>query len=146
MPRVELDELQGAVEWISDGIVDNEAFVCRQTAKIYWISGDADPDSEERPEDVDDPEKYAVVPNKYELDIGVRLVFDFTKAHLIDQYHEVRSSFRRRGAYGRFKALLARHNLLDTWYSYSEQRTLDALEEWCESEGFEAERRDRSTV
>ena len=146
MPRVELDKLQGAVEWTSDGIVDNEAFVCRQTGKIYWISGDEDPDSEERLEDVDDPEKYAAVPNKYELDVGVRLVFDFTKAHLSDQYQAVRTSFRRRGAYGRFKALLARHHLLDTWYSYSEQRTLDALEEWCESEGFEVERRDRSTV
>jgi hypothetical protein len=146
MQRVDLDELQGAVDWISDGIVDNEAFVCRQNGKIYWISGDVDPDTEERPEDIDDPDKYVAVPNKYDLDIGVRLVFDFTKAHLSDCYHDVRSSFRRRGAYGRFKALLAKHNLLDTWYSYSEQRTLDVLEEWCETEGFEFERRDRSTV
>lgn len=146
MQIVDLSELQGAVEWVSSSIVDNEAYVCRQTGKIYWISGDADPETEARPEDVDDPDKYAAVPNKYELDIGVLLVFDFTKAHLIDHYHEVRSIFRRRGAYGRFKALLARHNMVETWLSFSEERTLDALEEWCESEGFSVERPGRSTV
>lgn len=86
------------------------------------------------------------MPNKYELDIGVRLVFDFTKAHLIDHYHEVRSIFRRRGACGRFKALLAKHNMVESWFSFSEERTLDALEEWCESKGFAVERRDRSAV
>ncbi len=146
MQIVDLSELQGAVEWVSGSIVDNEAYVCRQTGKIYWISGDGEQETEERPEHVDDPDKYAPVPNKYELDIGVRLVFDFTKAHLIDHYHEVRSIFRRRGAYGRFKALLAKHNMVERWFSFSEERTLHALEEWCESKGFAVERRDRSTV
>jgi hypothetical protein len=146
MQTVNLNDLQGAVEWISGSSVDNEAYICRQTGRIYWISGDADPDTEERPGDVDDPDKYVAVPNKYELDIGVRLVFDFTKAHLIDHYHEVRSIFRRRGAYGRFKALLARHNMVETWFSFSEERTSNALEEWCESEGFAVERPDPSTV
>jgi hypothetical protein len=146
MPTVDLTELQGAVEWISGSIVDNEAYVCRQTGKIQWISGDVDPETEEQPEDIDDPDRYAVVPNKYELDIGVRLVFDFTNAHLIDHYHEVRSMFRRRGAYGRFKALLARHNMVERWFSFSEERTLDALEEWCESEGFTAKPRDHSSA
>ena len=146
MQTVDLNDLHDAVQWVSGSIVDNEAYICRQTGKIDWISGDADPETEERPEDVDDPDKDTAVPNNYELDIGVRLVFDFTNAHLIDHYHEVRSIFRRRGAYGRFKALLARHHLLDRWFSYSEERTLDALKEWCESEGFAAQRRDRSTV
>jgi hypothetical protein len=146
MPTVDLTELQGAVEWVSDSIADSEAIVCRRTGRIYWISDDGSLEPEERPDDVDDPDKYAAVPNEYELDIGVRLVFDFTKMYLPDQYNEVRSVFRRRGAYGRFKALLARHNLLETWFTFSETRTLDALQEWCESEGLEAERRDRSTV
>ena len=139
MQTVDLNELQVVVEWVSGSVVDNEAFVCRQTGKIYWISGDGDMDTDERPEDVDDPDKYAAVPNKYELDVGVRLVFDFTKIHLPDEYNEVRSIFRRKGAYGRFKALLAQKSLLETWYAYSEERTLEALRDWCESEGITTE-------
>ena len=146
MPTVDLTELQGAVEWVSDSVADSEAFVCRRTGRIYWISDDGSLEPEERPDDVDDQDKYAPVPNKYELDIGVRLVFDFTKNHLPDQYDEVRSIFRRRGAYGRFKALLAEHNLLDSWYGFSEEQTLVVLEEWCVSEGFAAATRERSST
>ena len=145
MPKVDLTELQGAVEWVSDDVADSEAFVCRQTGKIYWISDDGSLEPEELPDNTDDPEKYAPVPDKYELDIGVRLVFDFTKSRLPDQYEEVRSIFRRKGAYGRFKALLAGRNLLEHWYDFSEGQTLAVLEEWCASEGFTAEPRDRSS-
>ena len=144
MPKVDLTELQGAVEWVSDGVADSEAFVCRRTGRIYWISDDGSLESEDLPDDVDDRVKYVSVPDKYELDIGVRLVFDFTTNHFPDQYDKVRSIFRRRGAYGRFKALLAERNLLERWYTFSEEQTLAALEEWCASEGFAGEPRDRS--
>lgn len=146
MPSVDLTELQGAVEWVSDNVADSEAFVCRQTGRIYWISDDGSLGPAERPVDVDDLEKYAPVPDKYELDIGVRLVFDFTKTHLPGQYDKIRSVFRRKGAYGRFKALLAEHNLLERWYDFSEEQSLAVLEEWCASEGFMAKPRDHSTA
>lgn len=146
MAKVDLTELQGAFEWVSDDVADSEAFVCRQTGKIYWISDDGSLESEELPDDMGDPERYVPVPDKYELDIGVRLVFDFTKNRLPDQYEEVRSIFRRKGAYGRFKALLTQSNLLEEWYVFSEEQTLAVLEEWCASEGLAVERRNRSTV
>jgi len=146
MPSVDLTELQGAVEWVSDNVADSEAFVCRQTGRIYWVSDDGSLEPEERPVDVDDPEKYAPVPDKYELDIGVRLVFDFTEAHLPDLYDKVRSIFRRKGAYRRFKAILVEHNLLERWYDFSEEQSQAVLEEWCASEGFTAEPRDHSTT
>lgn len=146
MPKVDLTELQGAVEWVSDGLTDSEALVCRQTGRIFWISDDDDLEPEKLPDDINDTNRYAPVPDKYELDIGVRIAYDFTKIHLPDRYDEVRSIFRRKGAYRRFKALLAERNLLDTWYTFSDELTLVALEEWCKSEGFEAEPRDRSTV
>lgn len=146
MAKVDLTELQGAVEWVSDDVADSEAFICRETGKIYWISDDGGLEPQELPDNVEDRKRYAPVPDKYELDIGVRLVYDFTKIHLPDRYDEIRSIFRRRGAYGRFKALLVERNLLDRWYAYSEELTLTALEEWCKSEGFTAELRDRSTA
>jgi len=146
MPRVDLTELQGAVEWVSDGVADSEAFICRRTGKIYWISDDGSLEPEELPDDVSDPDKYVPVPNKYELDIGVRLVFDFTNNHLPHQYDKVRSIFRRRGAYGRFKSLLEPRDLLEKWYAFSEEKTQGALEEWCKSEGFAAEPREYSSA
>lgn len=138
MQNVDLTELQGAVEWVSDSVADSEAYVCRLTGRIFWISDDGDLEQEALPGDVDDTDKYVPVPNKYELDIGTRLVFDFTRCHLPDRYDEVRSVFRRRGAYGRFKALLVGRDLLDQWYTFSEEQTLSALGEWCASEGLAA--------
>ena len=51
----------------------------------------------------------------------------------------VTSISRRRGAYGRFKMLLAGRNLLDQWYAFSKEKTLSALGEWCASEGLAAQ-------
>lgn len=144
MPEVDLTELQGAVEWVSDGVADCDAFVCRRTGRIYWVSDDGSLEQEELPDYVDDLERFAPVPNKHELDIGIQLVFDFTKNHLPHEYDEVRSIFRRRGAYGRFKSLLEARDLLEKWYSFSEEQTRDALKEWCESEGFAAKPRESS--
>lgn len=146
MPSVDLNELQGALDLVSDRFIDNEAYVCRQTGKIYWIFEDGVVEQEEPPDNLADADKYAPVPDKYELDVGNRLAFDFTTIHLPDQYDEVRSIFRRQGAYGRFKALLAEHQLLDAWYSFSETQTLEALRDWCTSEGFEAELPERSSA
>jgi hypothetical protein len=146
MPTVDLTELQGAVEWVSDSVTDSEAFVCRRTGRIYWIADDGSLEPGEFPEDIEDQNKYVPVPDKYELDIGVRLVLDFTKIHSPDQYEQVRSIFRRRGAYGRFKALLAERNLIERWYDFSEEQTLAVLKEWCASEGFTAKPRDHSSA
>jgi hypothetical protein len=146
MPSVDLTELLGALELVSDKFTENEAYVCRQTGNIYWIFEDGVVEQEEPPDDLSDADKYAPVPDKYELDVGNRLAFDFTTLHLPDRYDEVRSIFRRQGAYSRFKALLAEHQLLDAWYSYSETQTLEALRDWCTSEGFDAEFRERSSA
>ena len=43
--------------------------------------------------------------------------------------------FRGPGAYGRFKDLLGTMNLLETWYEFENQRTREALKEWCEENG-----------
>jgi len=81
-----------------------------------------------------------LVPKNHELDLGSKLAFDFAARYLADQYDEVRTLFRRKGAFGRFKVLLHEQNLLEEWYSFSEERTRKALENWCESEGLKVER------
>ena len=136
MPTVDLNELQEAVDWASDRYMGNEAYICKKTGKIYWISGDGGLDDEdaEVPSDVDDPEKYIPVPARQELDIGTRLAFDFATLNLPERYDQIRDIFRHKGAYGRFKELLARSELLESWYAYSEERSLIAIREWCDSE------------
>ena len=142
MTTVSLDELQGAVDWVSSNTLDDEAYVCRQTGKIYWLSGEAGvlDEEDEIPNDVDDVAKYALVPDRQELDLASGLVFRFAAQFLAEQYDEVRNTFRHKGAYGRFKEILHRQDSLEIWYAYSEERTMKALEIWCESEGLEIER------
>jgi hypothetical protein len=142
MPTVSLSELQGALGWVSDDDWDSEAYVCRQTGKIYWTSEEPGvlDEEEEIPDDIDDIGKYVPVPDQHDLDLGTRLVFDFAAEHLAEQYGDVRNIFRSKGAYGRFKALLERQGALENWYAYSDERTLSALEVWCESERLAFER------
>lgn len=137
MPTVSLDQLQDAVEWVSCDFLDNEAYICRQTGKIHWISGDSGSiDEEDVPEDIHDDDKYLPVPDKRDLDLGNQLAFDFTSQYLAEHYNDVRDKFRRRGAYRRFKGFLERKGMLEKWYAYSEEQEMKALAEWCESEDF----------
>ena len=54
--------------------------------------------------------------------------------YLDEHYDDVRNTFRRKGAYGRFKKILHRQDSLQKWYAYSEKQTVEALATWCESE------------
>ena len=137
MPTVSLDQLQDAVEWVSSDFLDNEAYISRQTGKIYWVAGDPGMiDEEEVPEDIHNADKYIPVPDKHYLDLGNQLVFDFTSQYLAERYDDVRDTFRRKGAYRRFKDILERQGLLEEWYRYSDDREAKALAEWCELKGF----------
>jgi hypothetical protein len=86
-----------------------EAFVCRRSGKIYCrmdplYVGELD---EELPDDIDDEEKYVPVPDKKALDLGKPLVMDFTRTVLPQDVADVREMFGKRGAYAKFKGLLA---------------------------------------
>jgi hypothetical protein len=39
--------------------------------------------------------------------------------------------FRHRGAYARFKELLASEGILETWYAFEAESTERALRDWC---------------
>jgi len=68
MPVSFLD-LQLAFEFVnSGGMGENQAYLDRQSGKIYWHSEFGDND-EELPDDIDD-KKYILIPDKRELDLG----------------------------------------------------------------------------
>ena len=123
-------DLQLAFEFVSGGgMGENEAYLDRQSGKIYWHSEFSDND-EELPDDIDD-EKYISIPDKRELDLGTPLVLDFAREFLPDDYDEVRHIFSRRGAYRRYKELLVRRDALERWYDFSNKSEEAALREWC---------------
>jgi hypothetical protein len=123
-------EFQGAFEFVSFGAPgENEAYLDRQSGKIYCHS-ELDDFDEELPDDIDD-EKYIAIPDKRGLDLGKPLILDFVRQFLPGDYDEVRRIFSRKGAYGRYKALLVERGALDRWYDFSNKAEEAALREWC---------------
>jgi hypothetical protein len=44
---------------------------------------------------------------------------------------DVRHFFSKRGAYPKFKALLARRGAIDRWHAFEAKATEQALRDWC---------------
>jgi hypothetical protein len=129
-------DLQDAFLFVNFGAPDeNEAYLDRQSGKIYCHSEYGDND-EELPDDIGD-EKYITIPDKRELDLGKPLVLDFVSQFLPDDYDEVRRIFSRKGAYGRYKDLLAERGALERWYDFENKAEEAALREWCAENGIE---------
>jgi Uncharacterised protein family (UPF0158) len=136
MMPVSFLDLQLAFEFVSSGgMGENEAYLDRQSGKIYWHSEFGDND-EQLPDDIDD-KKYILIPDKRELDLGKPLVLDFARKFLPDDYDEVRHIFSGRGAYRRYKDLLVRRGALERWHDFSNKSEETALREWCAENGIE---------
>ena len=139
MPKVDVKDLEMALDWVSTDFLMNRAFVNRQTGEILWESDDRGLDEPELPDDIEDETKYVAVPDKRDLDLGATLAMEFIAEALPGDYDEVRQMFRRKGAYRRFKELLEQRDVVQRWYDYRDQRVREALEEWCRDHGFEPE-------
>ena len=132
---VSFSDLQLAFEFVSSGMGENEAYLDRQSGKIYWHSEVGDND-EELPDDIGD-EKYISIPDKRELNLGKPLAVGFAGEFLPVDYDEVRHIFSRRGAYRRYRDLLVRRGALERWYDLSNKSEETALRKWCAENGIE---------
>lgn len=133
---VKFEDLQLAFLFISSGgLGENLAVLDTQSGRLYWHSEVAF-EEDEFPENIDD-ERYIEIPHKNELNLGKALVLDFVREILPDDYDDVRDIFRRRGAYGRFKTLLARRGALDRWHDFSAKAEEAALRAWCADNAIE---------
>jgi hypothetical protein len=133
-------EILLAFEFVaSSSFGEHEAFLCRRTGKIYWRSelGELDEMNDELPDDVGDDEKYVAIPDTRELSLGKPLALDFAREFLPNDFDEVRYIFSKRGAYPKFRALLARRNARERWYDFESKATERALREWCELNSIE---------
>ena len=88
-------------------------------------------DDEEIPDDVETSDQYVEIPHKNDLDLGRRLVLRFVEERLPHRYDRVAEMFGHRGAYGRFKELLAADRCLEQWYAFEADATEQALKQWC---------------
>jgi hypothetical protein len=136
--RVSLKDIREAFEFVcAGGGEEHQAFLCKQSGKIYYHSELGDDDLDSLPDDIDDGDKFLPIPDKRELDLGKRLALDFARQFLPGDFDEVRQFFSRRGAYARFKELLARRNALDQWYDFEAKAEERALRTWCDLNSIE---------
>jgi len=131
MVTVKYDDLSAAFDFVSFAApFEHRAFVSLDTGAIYWIS-ETSPIEEDLPDDLDTSDRYVAVPHKNELDLGNDLALRFVEEMLPNRYADVASFFRHRGAYARFKELLAAEGCLEGWYAFEADATERALLDWC---------------
>lgn len=130
-------DLRLAFDFVSfAGWGEHQAFLDRQSGEFHYHSELDEVPEEKLPDDIDD-EKYIEIPHKHELNLGKALVEDFVLQFLPEERDEVHRIFRRKGAYGRFKALLARRGELERWHDFQNKAEEAALRAWCEDNEIE---------
>jgi hypothetical protein len=137
MVTVKYDDISAAFDFVSFAApMEHQAYVCLETGAIYWVS-ELNPIEEEVPDDLGESDQYVAIPHKNDLDLGSDLALRFAAAELPQQYSRVEDLFRHRGAYARFKELLAAEGCLDKWYAFEAESTERALRNWCQENNIE---------
>ena len=129
------DDLEMAFHFVSSAApFEHQAVIHRVTGESFYQSELTGED--EIPEEADESDDYVAVPHKNDLDLGRSLVMEFVQNRCPELFDHVRGIFSRKGAYGRYKDLLADKGLLEVWYAYENERTREVLLEWCEENGL----------
>jgi hypothetical protein len=138
MVRVKYDDLSMAFDIVSSaGPMEHLAYMSLDTGRIYWISETNPIEEDELPDDLETSDRYIAIPHKNELDLGNSLALRFVEERLPDRYADVHAIFRHRGAYARFKELLAAEGCLEEWYAFEAESTERALRDWCKANEIE---------
>jgi hypothetical protein len=143
---VKYEDLLLAFDFVSFGAqMEHLAYISLDTGAIYWISDDNATD-EEIPDDLETSDRYVAIPHKNDLDLGSELALRFAAEELPERYARIQEFFRHRGAYARFKELLAAEGRLDQWYQFETEATDKALKEWCAENGIQVIEKDREST
>ena len=137
MERSKLDLLEEGFECVSAFEISGEicVYVSKRDGSVVYDSEEysGEPCPVENIEENDD---YLPLPDKYDLDLGQHLVFEFVEREAPDAFHEVKRMFRKKGAYSRYKSWLSRQNLLEKWYAFELETKRTALLKWCQENGI----------
>jgi hypothetical protein len=129
-------DLETALDWSSaGGPFENQAFIDRSNGEVHLQSLHGE-FGEALPDDLEDSTRYITMPHKNDLDLGRELVFEFVDSEAAQIADQVRSAFRHKGAYGKFKSILERAGLLKRWYDFESSAKKARLLCWAEENGF----------
>ena len=147
MVTIKYDDLSAAFDFDSFGApFEHRAFVDLDTGAIHWVSESNPIDDEELPDDLEESDRYLPIPHKNDLDLGNSLALRFAEEQLPHRYADIAAFFRHRGAYARFKELLAAERRLDKWYAFETECTERALRDWCAANQIHVVENDRQSV
>ena len=133
---IAFNEILDLFEMVNFGApFSHEGYICKASGRTYFYSEYGE-NEEVLPDDIDS-DKYVAIPTKADLGLGNTLAFEFASEYLPSHYDKIRSIFRGKGAYGRFKELLEGESMLEDWFKYEQVRTEKALREWCSFQGFD---------
>ena len=140
MVTVKYEDLSAAFDFVSFGApFEHRAFVSLDSGAIYWISEMSSIDEEDLPDDLETSDRYIAIPHKNELDLGNNLALRFAEEQLPHRYVTIAAAFRHKGAYARFKDLLAAEGCLEKWYAFEAGSTERALRDWCKENQIDVE-------
>ena len=139
MAKVSFTDIENAFDFVSfDGYCDNNAAININTGEIHYVGDSVDADLSE---DFDEEDESLVwIPDKRDLDLGSRLVMEFTRKHCPEDLDDVQFMFSHRGAYSHFKRLLEKKNRLEKWYEFENEKNREALLEWCRENKIDVEK------
>ncbi len=129
---VRLDDLEMAFEYVSSGgPMEYEAYLSLETGTIHYHSEYGEIE-QPLPDDVDNEDKYILIPQKRYFGLGKRLALSFTEQFLPKHLDSVTAIFKRSGAFPRFKQLLEVNGQIDQWHSFENEALTQAIRQWCE--------------
>ncbi len=129
---VNYKDIEMAFDFINFGKpYEHEAYLNLDTGETYFYSEFGD-NEEELPEDIDNEIKYISLPHKTDLNLGKKLVLNFTYQYLPKKADQIENMFRNKEAYSNFKYILETEGLIEKWYEYESKAEEKALREWCE--------------
>jgi hypothetical protein len=144
MATIKYDVLLLAFDFVSSAApMEHHAYVSLDTGKIYWMSEITELEQDEIPDDLETSDRYLEVPHKNDLDLGRQLALRFAEERLPHRYDRVEAIFRHRGAYQRFKEILATEGRLEEWYAFETDATEQAIKQWCRDNNIQLAESDR---
>lgn len=120
-------------------LFNNRAFICKKTGETLFDADEMDTGEPRLPESIYDNDDYIQIPDKRDLGLGTRLVWEFVRKAIPALEPKVREIFSKRGAYARYKDFLEYNEILEEWYDFENQRIKEVLLEWCAEHGIQVE-------
>ncbi len=134
---IKWEELQDAFAYVNSAPAgENSAHLSLVSGRIQRNSTWTDIWDKPGAGDKDADGETLSIPHKTELGLGRELALWFAEEVIPDLQEEVEGFFQKRGAYGKFKALLMQEGLLQEWYQFEKEAEEQGLKNWCEENGI----------